>query len=98
MTWLQELPLMVRLLPVGLLLLCIVGVFVFMEMRPVDGESIIADVVSENRAGIAISMILSSVAILPSMIVFTLALMLAVGGLFALRSQTVMERIEFARL
>lgn len=98
MTWLQELPLTIRLLPVGLLLLCVLGVFVFMAKRPVDGEIIVGEALSENRAGIAIGLILIAVALLPSLAVFALALTVAVGALFAVRSQAVLERIEFARL
>lgn len=98
MTWLQELPFTIRLLPVGLFLLCIVGVFVFLAKRPVDGEIVLAEMASENRAGIAIGLVLAAVAMLPSLVALVLALMVAVAVLFALRSETLLERLEYARL
>ncbi len=98
MTWLQELPYTVRLIPVGLFLLCIVGVFVFLAKRPVDGEIVLAETASENRAGIAIALVLTAIAILPSMLALLLALAIAVGALFALRSKALLERLEYVRL
>lgn len=96
--WLQELPITVRLLPVGLMLICVFGMFVFMTMRPVDGESVVAETASENRAGIAIGLLLTVVSILPSMILLLVLLSLTVVGLFAARNQLVLRQIELARL
>lgn len=98
MTWLQELPFTIRLMPVGLFLLCIVGVFVFLAKRPVDGEIVLAEIASENRAGIAIALVLTAVAMLPSLLALVVTLTVAVLALFAFRSQALIERLEYARL
>ncbi len=85
MTWIQELPFTIRILPAAILIACIVAVFVFLTQRPVDGEGVIAEVLSENRSGIAIGLMLTVVALVPSLTVLAGTMAVSVIALFGLR-------------